>query len=115
VSSPSIPAPMAIRSIKMDPRASLGAQGHTRCGAGIRDQLVVGEFLIVVHMPPRLRRASWSGLAAVLSTGMTASMAFVFFSAPRLSGTIIRGTLKAPNSQLVTSISIKLQRPDGCD
>jgi hypothetical protein len=34
---------------------------------------------------------------------------------PRLSGTIIRGTLKTPNSQLVTPISIKLQRPDGCD
>jgi hypothetical protein len=32
-----------------------------------------------------------------------------------LSGTIIRGTLKAPNSQLVTPISIKLQRPDGHD
>jgi hypothetical protein len=32
-----------------------------------------------------------------------------------LLGTIIRGTLKAPNSQLVTPISIKLQRPDGCD
>jgi hypothetical protein len=32
-----------------------------------------------------------------------------------LSGTIIRGTLKAPNSQLVTPISIKPQRPDGCD
>jgi hypothetical protein len=32
-----------------------------------------------------------------------------------LSGTIIRGTLKAPNSQLVTPISIKLRRPDGCD
>jgi hypothetical protein len=37
--------------------------------------------------------------------------------APRfvVSGTIIRGTLKAPNSQLVTPISTKLQRPDGCD
>jgi hypothetical protein len=34
---------------------------------------------------------------------------------PYVSGTIIRGTLKAPNSQLVTPISIKLQRPDGCD
>jgi hypothetical protein len=33
----------------------------------------------------------------------------------QLSGTITRGTLKAPNSQLVTPISIKLQRPDGCD
>jgi hypothetical protein len=32
-----------------------------------------------------------------------------------VSGTIIRGTLKAPNSQLVTPISIKLQRPDGHD
>jgi hypothetical protein len=32
-----------------------------------------------------------------------------------LSVTIIRGTLKTPNSQLVTPISIKLQRPDGCD
>jgi hypothetical protein len=32
-----------------------------------------------------------------------------------LSGTIIRGTLKAPNSQLVTPISMKLQRPDGRD
>jgi hypothetical protein len=35
--------------------------------------------------------------------------------APYVSGTIIRGTLKAPNSQLVTPISIKLQRPDGRD
>jgi hypothetical protein len=34
---------------------------------------------------------------------------------PFLSGTIIRGTLKTPNSQLVTPISIKLQRPDGYD
>jgi transposase InsO family protein len=32
-----------------------------------------------------------------------------------VSGTIIRGTLKTPNSQLVTPISTKLQRPDGCD
>jgi hypothetical protein len=35
--------------------------------------------------------------------------------ARQLSGTIIRGTLKAPNSELVTPISTKLQRPDGCD
>jgi hypothetical protein len=34
---------------------------------------------------------------------------------PVLSGTIIRGTLITPNSQLVTPISIKLQRPDGYD
>jgi hypothetical protein len=37
------------------------------------------------------------------------------FSKRLVSGTIIRGTLKSPNSQLVTPISIKLQRPDGCD
>jgi hypothetical protein len=37
------------------------------------------------------------------------------FSRAILSGTIIRGTLKTPNSQLVTPISIKLQRPDGYD
>jgi hypothetical protein len=37
------------------------------------------------------------------------------FNCVHLSGTIIRGTLKTPNSQLVTSISIKLQRPDGYD
>jgi hypothetical protein len=36
-------------------------------------------------------------------------------SSELLSGTIIRGTLKAPNSQLVTPFSTKLQRPDGCD
>jgi hypothetical protein len=38
-----------------------------------------------------------------------------FDSQRHLSGTIIRGTLKTPNSQLVTPISTKLQRPDGCD
>jgi hypothetical protein len=38
-----------------------------------------------------------------------------FYQGVGLSGTIIRGTLKAPNSQLVTPISTKLQRPDGCD
>jgi hypothetical protein len=32
-----------------------------------------------------------------------------------LSETIIRGTLKTSKSQLVTPISTKLQRPDGCD
>ena len=32
-----------------------------------------------------------------------------------VSGTIIRGTSKTPKSQLVTPISTKLQRPDGCD
>jgi hypothetical protein len=40
---------------------------------------------------------------------------FVLNPSHSLSGTIIRGTLKTPNSQLVTPISIKLLRPDGCD
>jgi hypothetical protein len=43
---------------------------------------------------------------------------FVYDVMPKVifvSGTIIRGTLKTPNSQLVTPISIKLLRPDGCD
>jgi hypothetical protein len=38
-----------------------------------------------------------------------------YFMTIYVSGTIIRGTLKAPNSQLITPISTKLQRPDGCD
>jgi hypothetical protein len=42
-------------------------------------------------------------------------MSFIKFKLVYLSGTIIRGTLKSPNSQLVTPISTKLQRPDGCD
>ena len=42
-------------------------------------------------------------------------LAFEINVSPKVSGTIIRGTLKTPNSQLVTPISIKLQRPDGCD
>jgi hypothetical protein len=37
------------------------------------------------------------------------------WQAKQVSGTIIRGTLKAPKSQLVTPISTKLQRTDGCD
>jgi hypothetical protein len=32
-----------------------------------------------------------------------------------VSGTIIMGTLKTPKSQLITPISTKLQRFDGCD
>jgi hypothetical protein len=40
---------------------------------------------------------------------------YCFLFKQAVSGTIIRGTLKAPDSQLVTPISTKLQRPDGCD
>jgi hypothetical protein len=42
-------------------------------------------------------------------------VSYLSFGLALLSGTIIRGTLKTPNSQLVTPISIKLQRPDGSD
>jgi hypothetical protein len=46
---------------------------------------------------------------------LSVSFALLKYLLSYLSGTIIRGTLKAPNSHLVTPISIKLQRPDGCD
>jgi hypothetical protein len=39
----------------------------------------------------------------------------IFMDKINLSGTIIRGTLITPKSQLVTPISTKLQRSDGCD
>jgi hypothetical protein len=52
--------------------------------------------------------SSFFSSVALKVTGCTSDVEVV-------SGTIIRGTLKTPNSQLVTPISIKLQRPDGCD
>jgi hypothetical protein len=52
VLSPSILAPMAVRSVKIDLWASPGAQGRARSGAGSKDQLVVEEFLTVVRVPP---------------------------------------------------------------
>jgi hypothetical protein len=54
-------------------------------------------------------------LAKKCDESLQASANTPFEARGLLSGTIIRGTLKAPNSQLVTPISIKLQRPDGCD
>ena len=54
-------------------------------------------------------------LAKKCDKSLQASINTPFEARGLLSGTIIRGTLKAPNSQLVTPISIKLQRPDGCD
>jgi hypothetical protein len=54
-------------------------------------------------------------LAKKCDESFQASINTPFEARGLLSGTIIRGTLKAPNSQLVTPISIKLQRPDGCD
>jgi hypothetical protein len=60
---------------------------------------------------PLLVRSSKAGP----SEGFNGRLRTLGLHAHYLSGTIIRGTLKAPNSQLVTPISIKLQRPDGCD
>jgi hypothetical protein len=65
---------------------------------------ILGSFLIAFEVFPCL------GSPYILKPRFR-----VKYSTLGLSGTIIRGTLKAPNSQLVTPISIKLQRPDGCD
>jgi hypothetical protein len=54
-------------------------------------------------------------LAKKCDKSLQASINTPFEARGLLSGTIIRGTLKAPKSQLVTPISTKLQRPDGCD
>jgi hypothetical protein len=54
-------------------------------------------------------------LAKKCDKSLQASINTPFEARGQLSGTIIRGTLKAPKSQLVTPISTKLQRPDGCD
>jgi hypothetical protein len=54
-------------------------------------------------------------LAKKCDKSLQASINTPFEARELLSGTINRGTLKAPNSQLVTPISTKLQRPDGCD
>jgi hypothetical protein len=54
-------------------------------------------------------------LAKKCDKSLQASINTPFEARGLLSGTIIRGTPKTPKSQLVTPISIKLQRPDGCD
>jgi hypothetical protein len=54
-------------------------------------------------------------LAKKCDKSLQASVNTPFEARGLLSETIIRGTLKTPNSQLVTPISTKLQRPDGCD
>jgi hypothetical protein len=66
--------------------------------------------------PARMREPRKAGpLAKKCDKSLRASVNTPFDARGLLSGTIIRGTLKAPNSQLVTPISTKLQRPDGCD
>jgi hypothetical protein len=53
-------------------------------------------------------------LAKKCDKSLQASINTPFEARGLLSRTIIRGTLKTPKSQLVTPISTKLQRPDGC-
>jgi hypothetical protein len=84
----------------------------------------VDTQLPTVPIQPKLWTIFFDG--SLLKTGAGAGLLFIsplgkhlryvlHLHFPALSGTIIRGTLKTPNSQLVTPISIKLQRPDGCD
>jgi hypothetical protein len=54
-------------------------------------------------------------LAKKYGKSLQASINTPFEARGLLSGTIIRGTLKTPKSQLVTPISTKLQRPNGCN
>jgi hypothetical protein len=68
----------------------------------------------VAHLMP-YADDRWREVAVALLAHRTVRCATGHCPVLHLSGTIIRGTLKAPNSQLVTPISIKLQRPDGCD
>jgi cell division protein FtsW (lipid II flippase) len=61
-------------------------------------------LIMLSHMPQEVDGKSYKEINS-----------FINFIIWVVSGTIIRGTLKTPNSQLVTPISIKLLRPDGCD
>jgi hypothetical protein len=63
----------------------------------------------LLELAGRQCKVGWCGENRTRETTLSSSLDNL------VSRTIIRGTLKAPNSQLVTPISIKLQRPDGCD
>jgi hypothetical protein len=70
----------------------------------------------IYHKGPQMSTSSgWPNSYYYRRTLRMASCYPSLFHIVWLSGTIIRGTLKTPNSQLVTPISIKLQRPDGYD
>jgi hypothetical protein len=80
--------------------------------------------IILTIQKPNVRHFSIRGFVVVLKPDPFDGKNFLIWKAKMelwltamscLSGTIIRGTLKTPNSQLVTPISIKLQRPDGYD
>jgi hypothetical protein len=67
---------------------------------------LIKDYELEIHYHP--------GKANVVVHAMSYELAKEF-DTPGVGDHIIRGTLKTPNSQLVTPISIKLQRPDGCD
>jgi hypothetical protein len=73
----------------------------------------VGALARTHRNKTQLRKAG--PLAKKCDKSLQASVNTPFEARGLLSGTIIRGTLKAPKSQLVTPISTKLQRPDGCN
>jgi hypothetical protein len=75
----------------------------------------VGLFAECLLSGTRQRRLCREPHSVKLGSRQRACLPSAEHSAQDLSGTIIRGTLKTPNSQLVTPISIKLQRPDGHD
>jgi hypothetical protein len=66
-------------------------------------------------LAPRTKNMLMSNLASSSVVMWDFIVICLLFLLLVVSGTIIRGTLKTPNSQLVTPISIKLQRPDGYD
>jgi hypothetical protein len=79
----------------------------------LSDEKTIPIFLILKYLV-RLLPKSYVGAGATTIPNIPYISLLPFCNIVCV-GTIIRGTLKTPNSQLVTSISIKLQRPDGCD
>jgi hypothetical protein len=99
-----------------------GAPPDSHCSCPVRDllpilaQTTVADSWQLVHRTlSGAHRTVRCPLPTVALAAVGSPDSPVNYSRMPLSGTIIRGTLKTPNSQLVTPISIKLQRPDGCD
>jgi hypothetical protein len=86
-------------------RASSTLEGSLRCQEVGQDCPTPMEVDVVENLAPEGGAGGYPAPEGVAGND----------PALMVSGTIIRGTLKTPNSQLVTPISIKLQRPDGSD
>jgi hypothetical protein len=88
-------------------RGSAGGRVDTAVGAEVvaAGEGLVADEIVGAICVPGLWLFGFDSLSSPLEWGR----------GRELSGTIIRGTLKTSNSQLVTPISIKLQRPDGHD